>query len=237
MKTSQLSLIALLVGLCAPLSLAAQETTEAPAEAAPEDGTVVADPATGDNLSMGVDVGGEPQVGSTYVAANFELWEQRCVKTGRAADPCQLYQLLKDAEGNSVAEFSIFSLPEGSQGPAVAGANFIAPLETLLTEGLRLSIDGGATRAYPFTVCTAVGCVARIGFTAEEVALFKKGAKATMAIVPFVAPDQQVSLDVSLKGFTAGFDAMATANKAADVAAAAAAAEEAPAEEAPATAP
>lgn len=236
MKTPQLSVIALLLGLSAPLPLLAQEAAETPAptetapETAPEgDGTVIADPATGDNLSMGVDVGGEPKPGSTYVAAKFENWEQRCVKTGGEADPCQLYQLLKDADGNSVAEFSIFSLPEGAPGPAVAGANFIAPLETLLTEGLRLSIDGAATRAYPFTVCTSVGCVARIGFTAEEVAQFKKGAKATMMIVPFVAPDQQVALEVSLKGFTAGFEAMAAANKAADAADAAATPAEAPA--------
>jgi len=222
MKTLQLPLLALLAALAAPLPLAAQDTTEAPAEGE----TVVADPPSEDGLSMGVEVGGgDPQAGDTYVAARFEAWEQRCVKTETGADPCQLYQLLKDADGNSVAEFSVFSLPEGTQGPAVAGANFIAPLETLLTEGMRLSVDGSKTRAYPFTVCTGVGCVARIGFTAEEIGMFKKGAKATMAIVPFVAPDQQVTLDVSLKGFTAGFDAVTAANKAADEAAKAAAAE------------
>ena len=55
-------------------------------------------------------------------------------------------------------------------------------------------------------------------------AQFKKGANATMTIVPFVAPDQKVELKVSLKGFTAGLDAVAAANKLADAAAAAAAA-------------
>ena len=38
---------------------------------------------------------------------------------------------------------------------------------------------------------------------------FKKGAKATMTIVPVAAPDQKVNLDISLKGFTAGYDAVA----------------------------
>ena len=36
----------------------------------------------------------------------------------------------------------------------------------------------------------------------------KKGAKATMTIVPVAAPDKKVPLDISLKGFTAGFDAV-----------------------------
>ena len=45
--------------------------------------------------------------------------------------------------------------------------------------------------------------------TADEVAGFKKGAKATMTIVPAAAPDQKVALDISLKGFTAGYDAVA----------------------------
>ncbi len=59
----------------------------------------------------------------------------------------------------------------------------------------------------------------------EEIASFKKGATATFSISPFVAPDQKVNLPVSLKGFTAGYDAMTEANKQADAAAAKAAAE------------
>jgi invasion protein IalB len=38
---------------------------------------------------------------------------------------------------------------------------------------------------------------------------FKKGAKATVTVVPAAAPEASVSLDVSLKGFTAGYEAVA----------------------------
>ena len=86
---------------------------------------------------------------------SFEAWEQRCVRTESGVDPCQLYKLLKDAQGNNVAEFTMFGLPAGSTGPAVAGATFIAPLETLLTSGMRLQIDEGASKVYPFTFCAA----------------------------------------------------------------------------------
>jgi invasion protein IalB len=100
----------------------------------------------------------------------------------------------------------MFALPEGGQ--AAAGATVIAPLETLLTANMTLTIDGGKAKIYPFTFCANLGCIARIGFTAEEVAQFKKGAKAVMTIVPAAAPEQKVELDITLKGFTAGYDAV-----------------------------
>lgn len=226
-KTTSTAIALILALAGAPLFA---QTTEEPAQ---ESETVAADAATGENLSLGQEVGAEDGPGSTYTAANFEAWEQRCVRTETGSDPCQLYLLLKDKDGNSVAEFTMFNLPKGTEGPAVAGATFIAPLETLLTAGMTLQIDTSKGKIYPFTFCTQIGCVARIGFTAEEVEQMKKGANAVISIVPFVAPDQKVELTMSLKGFTAGLDAVAAANDKADAAAAAAGATEAPAEEAP----
>jgi invasion protein IalB len=190
----------------------AQTTTDVPADAA-----------TGDGLNMGTEVASGQAIGDTYVAGKFGSWEQRCVRTEGGIDPCQLYILLKDKDGNSVAEFTMFSLPKGTTGPAVAGATFIAPLETLLTAGMGMQIGTGPVKAYPFNVCTQIGCVARLGFTAEEVEALRKGSDAKMIIVPFVAPDERVELTMSLTGFTDGLAAVDAANAAADAAAAAAA--------------
>lgn len=212
-KTTALALVLAL----AAMPLMAQ-TTEAPATEAP----APADAGSTEGLSMGTELGGGDQVGDTYTAASFEAWEQRCVRTEGGIDPCQLYMLLKDKDGNAVAEFTMFGLPKGSEGPAVAGATFIAPLETLLTAGMTLQIDQAKPKAYPFTFCAQIGCIARLGFTAEDVAQMKKGATATIVIVPFVAPNEQVVLEVSLKGFTAGLAAVDAANDAADAAAIAA---------------
>lgn len=221
-KTTSTALALILALAAAPLMA---QTTEdpAPAEAAP-----AADAAAPtEDLAMGQDVGAADGVGSNYTAANFEAWEQKCVRTEGGVDPCQLYTLLKDKDGNSVAEFTMFNLPKGTEGPAVAGATFIAPLETLLTAGMMLQIDTAKAKAYPFTFCTQIGCIARIGFTAEEVEAMKKGGNAVLTIVPFVAPNDKVELTMPLKGFTAGFDAVIAANDKADTAAKAAA----PAEE------
>lgn len=179
---------------------AAEATPEAPAEGE----------AAGSDLSLGEPASGEPQVGQPYIREESGDWSLRCLKTEDGNDPCQLYQLLEDADGNAVAEISMFPLPEGGQ--AAAGATIVAPLETLLTENLTLGIDGREPKRYPFTFCNRAGCVARVGFTAEEVDQFRNGNAAQMSIVPAAAPDERVELTISLAGFTAGFAQATTPN-------------------------
>jgi invasion protein IalB len=208
--TEKLTALAVLLALGMTTAAVGQETTPAETPAATE---APADGQVPDDLSLGATEGEAPAdgPGSQFVAGTFgTAWEQRCVRTEDGSDPCQLYQLLKDAEGNSVAEISMFNLPDG--GEAAAGATIVAPLETLLTENIRLKVDDAAAKIYPFTWCSPIGCVARVGFTADEVAAFKRGSKATMTIVPVVAPDQKVELNVDLSGFTAGYDAIVAAN-------------------------
>ncbi|QUS35418.1 invasion associated locus B family protein [Falsirhodobacter algicola] len=197
------SLLALMIGLGLAVPAFAQD---APAPAA--------DDATAEQgLSMGQTEGQPAQdgPGSMYVEATFEDWQQRCIRAEEGQkDRCQLYKLLKDDQNNAVAEFSLFNLPQGNQ--AAAGATVIVPLETLLTANLSLKVDSSPAKVYPFTWCSEVGCVARIGFTQAEVDALKRGSKAVLTIVPVVAPDQKVNLDVSLAGFTAGYDAVVTSN-------------------------
>jgi invasion protein IalB len=199
---------ALCLGVFGGTAAPAQEAT-APAEGAATEAP--ADPANpAADLSLGSVEGAPDGVGTSYTPATFDAWEQRCLRTADGSDPCQLYQLLKDSAGNSVAEVSIFGLPPGQQ--AAAGATIVVPLETLLTEQLTMAVDAAPAKRYPFSWCASVGCFARIGFTPDEVAALKRGAKAVITIVPVAAPDQKVSLDMSLAGFTAGFDAVNAAN-------------------------
>lgn len=203
--------LVLLLALAAPLH--AQETEAA---GTTEDATT-----TESGLSMGVPAEGEG-IGKPYIAASFGAFEQRCLRTETGVDPCELYVLLKSEDGAAVAEFSIYGLPKGGDGPAVAGANFMAPLETLLTAGVSMQIDDKEPKGYPFSVCSAAGCLSRLGFTAEEVEAMKAGGEVTFSVVPFVAPDQKVAVKMSLDGFTAGMEAVDAANAAVDAANAAA---------------
>lgn len=182
-------------------------------EAAPAADPAATPAAAADTLNMGTPAApptpvtkDSAQVGQSYNQARFGAWEQNCVKSADGKDPCQMYQLLKDQDQNPVAEFSMFPLPAGQ--PAAAGATIMVPLETLLTANLSIQVDGGTPKIYPFTFCAQPGCVARVGFTADEVAQFKKGAKADMTIVPAVDPTKKVVLNIDLKGFTAALDAV-----------------------------
>ena len=189
-----LSNISSLSTLCAGFALAA---SLAAAQTASDDGGL----STGEALAPD----GEP-VGSVYVDDEFGDWQKRCVRTAEGNDPCQLYQLIGDQNGASVAEITIFALPEGQAAPA--GATIVTPLETLLTEQLTLSVDDGAGKRYPFRFCAQQGCVSRIGLLEEDLTAFRAGNTARLRIVPAVAPDQEVLLDISLTGFTAGFSSL-----------------------------
>lgn len=151
----------------------------------------------------------EPQPGEQYVQAVFNDWAIRCIKTEDGNDPCQMYQLMQDEEGNDVAEIAIVTLENAGQ--AAAGATIVVPLETLLTEQITLRVDGGQARRFPFNFCNVGGCVTRVGLTSEDIALFRRGASATLALVPAPAPDQTVTVTMSLSGFTAAFEAVAQA--------------------------
>ncbi|MCG6901639.1 MAG: invasion associated locus B family protein [Rhodobacter sp.] len=184
----------------------AQTTTEA--DAAPADTTAADTTAAEATDPLALSMGKEDvAVGGVYIDSEHGDWQLRCIKAAEGNyDPCQMYQLLDDGNGNPVAEINIFPLP-GGEGKPAAGATIITPLETLLTQQLGLSVDGSAVKKYPFSWCSTVGCFSRIGFSEGEVAAFKRGNNAAVIIVPVAAADQKISLKISLSGFTAGFKA------------------------------
>lgn len=181
--------------------------TKAPAAQAPAGQTPTIAP------DMGTPANGKAGngIGTPYVEGTEGDWLIRCVHAPGGHDPCQLYQLLKDQNKNPVAEIAISELPPGQ--PAAAGATIVTPLKTLLPRGVTLQIDKMPAKAYSFLFCTPQGCVANVGFTADEVAAMKKGDKIAMMVIPAEAPDQQVNLDISLKGFTSGMEKIAKLNK------------------------
>ena len=162
----------------------------------------------------------EAAVGSSYLAQEHGDWSQLCTVSGTGRDSCELYQLLRDDSGTAVAEITLVDLPEprpGAEGapPLVAGAMLITPLETYLPAQLRLAVDDGPVALYRFEYCAQAGCVVRIGLTAEDIAAFRRGKLARVAIAAAAAPDRPVILGMSLAGFTAGYAAVTAANAAA----------------------
>jgi invasion protein IalB len=200
LKTSLALVLALAMGAQAQAQDAAAPDAAAPATPAPN---------TVDSGALSL---GEPDPegpGSTYVAATNGDWEVRCVRVAEGTDPCQMYQALFTEEGEAVAEIVMFNLPPG--GEAVAAAEIITPLGTILTQQITMAVDSGQAKRYPFRFCDPMGCVAQIGFTAPEVQAFRRGAIANM-VIAHLSVEEPFNVPVSLMGFSVSYDAVVASN-------------------------
>ena len=151
----------------------------------------------------------ERQIGEPYVTARYGDWAVQCITAPEGQqDECNLTQILVGQDGAPVAQMSIFALPPESE--AAAGVRVVVPLETLLQEGLVIAVDQSQPRVYGFEFCNASGCVARFGFTQEELNAMRLGISAVVRIVPVRTPAQPVLLDLSLLGVADGLRALET---------------------------
>lgn len=212
MQKTTTALLAALALAAMPAFAQDAPATEAPTDAPAETATETSSETTTETAAeptpseQAAEEGGQPRLGTYYALSEHQDWVIRCIRTEQPKDPCEMYKLLVDDQDNAVAELSVFPLLNGE---LAAGARLIAPLETDLLNGLGLQIDNGEARGYPFGVCTQVGCVSQMGFTADEVAAMKRGSRATIQLLPFGGdPAQPVNLVASLSGFTAAFDAL-----------------------------
>ena len=133
-----------------------------------------------------------------YLKHRFKDWEVHCARSTDNREQCQAYYLVQDQEGNSLAEWSAFSVaPDNSN----AGSTIVVPLETLLTKMLLIQVDDGPIRSHPFSVCSTYGCLVQIVFSQAQVAELGKGRTAFLTFVPAVTPNEPFRLQVSLSGF------------------------------------
>lgn len=201
------------VALVAALAISpafAQDNAAGGADAAPAQS---GEPADQLGLSLGEPVDAEGnRLGEEYILDVEGDWTLVCIRTQLDQDPCSMRQLLQDADGNSISTVDVVSLTGGNQ--VIAAARIVTPLETLLTQQVTLSVDGGPGKRYPFEFCTEQGCIARVGFSDGDVNAFRRGNAATMTIVPALAPNQKVTATMSLSGFTAAFSRLQELNAA-----------------------
>ena len=202
--------LAAVLAMTAPLAAqetAAEETgtTEQAAGAETAEQADQAESTADQLLDLGEPVNDGPKLGERYSKEKHGDWDLACIRTEAENDPCSLLQVLNGPQGNPMAEVSMFRIDQQG-GQAVAGATVIVPLETLLPAALTISIDGAPAKRYNYSFCNQLGCVAQIGLTQGDIDAFKKGKEAVLSLRPAPAPDQVVSMKLSLSGFTAGYD-------------------------------
>ena len=156
-------------------------------------------------LSLGKPLETLRKPGDIYLAGNKGDWNVRCV-TGKSGekDKCEIQQLIFLNEDTPIADISIFKLPEGEI--AIAAANVMVPLETLLTKKFRFAFSKETVKEYPYSFCNQNGCLVRMGLLEEDVEALKKGKSAELAITHISSPDTSIELNLLLNGFTAAFD-------------------------------
>ena len=95
-------------------------------------------------VASGVSVSERPAQGDAepdgYLSSEHGSWQVRCMHATDGSDPCQMYQLVKDADGNSVADMLVLLPAEGED--VAAFIQISAPLASLLPAGIAVSVDG-----------------------------------------------------------------------------------------------
>ena len=164
---------------------------------------LVAQEASGLSLGKPLETIREP--GEIYLAGNKGDWNVRCI-TGNSGeiDKCEIQQLLFLNENTPIADISIFKLPEGER--AVAAANVMVPLETLLTKKFRFAFSEGSVKEFPYSFCNQNGCLVRMGLLEEDIEAMKKGSSSELSITHISSPEASINLNLSSNGFTAAFD-------------------------------
>jgi len=147
------------------------------------------------------------QSGEGTTKATHGDWDVVCAQSND--ENCVIRQIGKNAQGNDVMVVTVRSLDgvKADNGQDVPAAiDVVAPLGVALRAGLRVKIDGGEDRAAPFDICIESGCLVRSPVGQEFLAALKAGNSASMTVV---APNQgEVSINISLRGFTKAFNSL-----------------------------
>jgi len=137
----------------------------------------------------------------------FKDWTVRC-EGAQEADraPCFLFQnLLLKSQNKRLLHVAVGFMQDGAEGKQPA-AFFTLPLGVSLPGGLSLKVDNGKALRMRYERCDATGCLAPLALTEDLIKALKGGRWARVAF--FDATRREVSVPVSLLGFTAGFNSL-----------------------------
>lgn len=134
----------------------------------------------------------------------FKDWTARCeTRKDGPGDVCYIFQnLLLKSQKKPLLHVAIGYLDGGEQPVAF----FTLPLGVSLPGGLSLTVDDGKPLRMRYERCETSGCIAPLALTDTLVNAFKGGRWARVAF--FDVRRREVSVPVSLIGFTAGFDSL-----------------------------
>lgn len=132
----------------------------------------------------------------------FQDWSLRCAGE-EAQRRCELVQPVDDPETGE----PVMAMVVAPSGPdSVPVAWFVMPLGILLPPGIGLSIDDAEPDRLPIRHCEPGGCLAPLELSDEMQRRLRSGV--TLEVLAYDIDEQQVSIPLSLMGFTAGMNTL-----------------------------
>ncbi len=199
-STPAVAAVAILGSMIATTALAQQQ---APGQVLRQFGPRMEKPAGGQPSAALSQQQARPQA---KVVAKHGDWALTCGPNpqpgeGETAQACAMIQTAssKDQEG---VRLTLMLVPGQKDGKPNTMMRVMAPIGVFLPTGVALEIDGAAVGRVPFTRCLPQTCMAFAEASPPTLEKMKKGAKANFII--YEAPGAGLTLEISLKGFTAG---------------------------------
>jgi len=139
----------------------------------------------------------------------FQDWIYQCGGEGLKDEQCFIMQNIFIQESG----LRLLSLAVGYLGPDDSPWLFLtAPLGIFLPAGMVFNVDGGEEYKTPVRVCLPDGCKASITLDKKLIWALKKGKQAKVAFLDGNT-QKQITVEVSLAGFSRGFGALGTKRK------------------------
>jgi len=143
----------------------------------------------------------------------FEDWVHRCTDIpfeDKTITQCELLQAQQRPQGDDMLNVLILAFAEivaqGQEAKTGFMLTSVVPLDVFLPDGMRFLADGDEVMHVPFRNCNASGCWSQI--IVEEGALnaLKRGGEGLARFT--IMNGQEVEVKFSLKGLTAGLNAL-----------------------------
>lgn len=139
----------------------------------------------------------------------FQDWIYQCGGEGIKNDQCFIMQNIFIQESG----LRLLSVAVGYLGPDDNPWLFLTtPLGIFLPTGIAFNVDGGEEIKAPIRICMPDGCKASITLDKKLIWALKKGKQAKVAFLDGNT-QKQITVEVSLAGFSKGFGALGAKRK------------------------
>ena len=144
---------------------------------------------------------------------DFDDWRMVC-ETVEKKERCRAFQRLSIKQGDKTQVMMIASIGYIEDGKAgrVPTLRLTTPLGVVLPAGLAVNVDKGEKENLPYHICLPDGCMTEIGLSDKGIADMRRG-RAMHVVYRAAGIKQPVAVQVSLKGFTAAYNALTNHEK------------------------